>query len=612
MSAKLSKKYYIIPVLYISIILLLVYMQFSTTKQFSENYLSINMTGSTRSGSKNHENNISAIETDIHGIRLVFSKSSPVVLKDSKGSVSRPALSGYRKNSESIDILFSDSFSIKISLLEGKEAKYIISPETPPGKKITEISIPFSVDSKEKIEKSLYFPVFGYESDDGIYFLATEGKNSEVRYDDGVIALAPDKNGRFGITVTESGNGISDPHTFWLTENMNLEETAEEKELERLFTDRAYKGWRTDRFSLEAGGWTDRNGSAVYSKDIISSLGSELLRRRGFSQNQGIFRLAQEKNREKAYLESALLTGGTAAAYRNMQAQDLLLIEEISAGIKRNDTSVFRIDDLVSIITDRGPYSLIQELFLMAENLEIEALDMETAYGVASAYLDFVIINMEKERSLEKFNAILNTKILGKIVLNSGGIFLAVEGDKSETPYTIKTARLLKKAAKAAERPVLKQIGCKLISSIIAFAGEDGFVPEFIYADKNTVKSSEGRIEPEYIYPELKSARYLPVIKSLKNEIAPGAWIATCADTLNSTASAAWLTVETTFPAGESEHIIIQGIQSVSGVKLYGVNWNTAADYEKYFAGWVYVSESQTLFIKVQHRQEKETITITY
>ena len=295
-----------------------------------------------------------------------------------------------------------------------------------------------------------------------------------------------------------------------------------------------------------------------------------------------------------------------------MQSRDLALINDITLKIRNNDKTVFRIKNLVQLITDRGPYSLIQELFLAAEKLDIDSLDMETAAGVASAYLDFAFYNIERDLSIEKLNMIINQKLLDKAVMVDNRLYLIKERDKSDILFTVKTAELFKKAGEVSERPVLKQIGGKLISAVLSLAGNDGFVPETLYIGNNGITGMEGFIEPEYIYPALESAEYLPRINSLKNQTSPGTWIASCSKIEGFKNNGDSISIETSFPADETENIIIQGIQSVSGVKLYGVNWNTAADFEKYYAGWVYSSETQTLFLRLRHRQEKETVIIDF
>ena len=614
MAKKIGKKYFIIPVLYFLIIILLVYLHFGVKQQFSESYLYITLSGTAKSSSKNYEKNISSLDVNIYGIKLCFSNSMPLKIENKNGAVSKLFITGYLKNTNSIDLFFTDNFKITISTQKGKENGFLIKPESTFNGEIKKITISFDVDKKGTLLRSSNFPVFGYKNGDPVYFLTALGNDSAIDIKQKEISLLPNKGNNFVITVSEFEKGLEDPNTFWLAKNYAnlLEKNADEERAEQLFVDNAFKGWRIDRLNREEGKWLNKNKQSVYSKEIVSALGSELIRRKAVSVNQWILRLAERNNQEK-YLETALINGSLVPAYTQRQEQDIATIQEITAKIKRNDISVFLIDDLVKIIINSGPYSLIQELFIMAEKFNIESPDIKTVIGVASAYLDFVLINVEKETSLKKFNKIIDTVILNGLIINDKGLFMIVTGDKSESFYTAKVSTLFKKAADITERPTLERIGNRLAHSLILLADEAGFLPESVYVDKKSVKKYEGKLEPEYLYPALQSAKYMPSIISLISYFSPGSWIATCAEKVNIIKTEEnKFYIETTFPVNETEYIIVQGIHQVSKMSIYGVSWSSATDFERYYTGWTYNPETQTLFIKLQHRQEKETIEIFF
>ncbi len=104
----------------------------------------------------------------------------------------------------------------------------------------------------------------------------------------------------------------------------------------------------------------------------------------------------------------------------------------------------------------------------------------------------------------------------------------------------------------------------------------------------------------------------MPRIKSLKNEINPGAWIATCSENTDIKKMPGEIRISTSFPAGSIEYIIIQGVPEVKGFKLYGRDWVSDPSFERYNAGWVYQKETNSVLIKLQHKKETEEITIKY
>lgn len=610
MATRMSKKYYIIPFLYISIIILLVYMQFSNEKEFSDNHLSIALTGLARN-IKDTENNLKTLKTSMSGFSFSFRNSQDIEIRDSDGNRSGASLSGYRKNRESLDILFSGGCVITLTPDRDNPGGFLLGVTLPPEKRGATVTLPFGVEG-EAPEKGLNFPVIGFKSKEGFAFLSIPENGGHIDHESEKIVLITDNSALFQLRISPYITEHTDPVSFWLSEYGKLSRAENESSAEQQLIDTAYRVWRTERLDRTEGKWRDISGTLSYSPEIVSALGSEVFRRREYSANQWIFQLARAKNSSDR-LELALISGGTIPAYRRMQQDDLEMIEKIAVKIKNSDSSVFESGNPVSLLIDRGPYSLLHELFLLAEKLDIKKMDLKTAVAAAEAYLEFVNNDIEKEKSIERLNRITDKKILSSLVRENGSLFMISEGSgNSETVTAVKAAQILVKSSEITGRKVLKQIGEKIVSSVILHADESGYLPEFFYRDSSGAVRGGGKIGAEFIYPALESSEYLPRITSLKNEVTPGTWIATCAKVESAVLSGNSLAIDTVFPQGETENIILQGIPSVSGILLYGVNWNTAADYERYFAGWVFSAESQTLFIKLQHRQERERIVINF
>ena len=611
---KINIKYYIavITVIYLLVIALLIYMHFGMNRQFFETHLNITLSGTAKT-STTQGKNVSSLDVIFFGIKLRFSDAMPLTIESSNGLMSNLFIMEYHKNRNSIDLIFTNGFKINIS--GDAENGFLIQSGSRLNGEITRIILSFDTDGHGTLLSSSNFPIFGYRNNnDSLHFLTALGNDSTIDVKQKEISLFPDSDDVFKIAVLKAKEGLNDPNTFWLAKNKPdiLQRSIDEDTTEQMFAENAFRVWRIDRLNRNNGTWLNKNRQYVYSKEVVSALASEVIRRRSVSINQWIFRLG-ERNTSIRYLETALVNGNLLAAYTQSQERDIELMQEITSRIRREDASIFLFNDLVNTITNSGPFYLLQELFLLAEKFDIESSDIKTAIGVASAYLDFAIINMEREVSLERFNTIVDTIILNRLILNENGLFIAITGDRSESLYTARIAALFIKAASITERPILERIGSKLMHSIILLMDSAGFSPEYIYADRKSIKNTEGRIEPEYLYPALSIARYMPTVKSLINYFSPGTWIATCASSINIVKpDNTRVTLETTFPAGETEYIIIHGIPRVSRVLLYGDNWEPSANFEWSNTGWTYNTEAQALFIKLQHRQEKETIEIFF
>jgi hypothetical protein len=66
------------------------------------------------------------------------------------------------------------------------------------------------------------------------------------------------------------------------------------------------------------------------------------------------------------------------------------------------------------------------------------------------------------------------------------------------------------------------------------------------------------------------------------------------------------------FPPGAIHHIVIRGIKKFNVLYMNGIRWNGDPNFQRYYAGWFYDQANETLYMKIRHRAETETIRILY
>ena len=614
MGINIKKKYYIIPIIYIGIISLLVYMQFSTTSDFSDNISTIQITGETRSNSDDRATAVTSLDIDIHGFIIPLSSKSPVIMTTLDGNKTRLFIKGYNKTGNELELFFSGDVKIRIEDRKAETRGFCIIPVFPAGNSnIESVSVPYKLVNPEDLTPTEIFPVFSFSEGENLFFAAATPK-SVIDIKKNIITAVPDSDQNIRISIREASEGLSDPYSFWFSAFMiDTERTAEEETLIAEYIDKGYSGWKATRFNQKTGKWKTHDGAEVYNTEIISALASESFRRNEFRRNRWLFNASRVLNKEVFFLEAALANGNLVKTYEEFQKNDIELINKISEMIKQQNADVFKIKDLIKIIVDRGPYSLNQELFQMAER-SYKTEDRDIRLGIATAYLDFASLNIEPELSLNRFNNIVDNLVIRNIVKADEGLFISDPDDNgsADTFFTLKAADCLIKSEKFNTRPVISTIGKKLITSLLPYSNSEGFLPEKIIIKNSKVSNTTGYMEPEKAYMYLGSYRYMPRIISLKNELNPGAWIATCSENVDIKKMPGEIRISTSFPANSIEYIVIQGVPEVKGFSLYGKDWVSDPSFERYSAGWVYQKETNSVFIKLQHKQETEEITIKY
>ena len=614
MGINIKKRYYIIPVIYIGIISLLVYMQFSTTSDFSDNISTIQITGQTRANSDDRATAVTSMDINIHGFILPLSSKSPVIMTTLDGNKTRLFVKGYNKSGNELELFFSGDVKIRIERRNTETRGFSIIPVFPAGNSdIQSVSIPYKLVNPEDLSPTEIFPVFSFSEGENLFFAAATPK-SVIDTKKNIITAVPDRDQNIRISLSAASEGLSDPYSFWFSTFMiDTEKNSEEETLIAEYIDKGYSGWKATRFNQKTGKWKTHDGVEVYSTEVISALASESFRRNEFRRNRWLFNASRVLNNDVFFLEAALANGNLVKTYEEFQKTDIELINKISDMIKQQNADVFKIRDLIKIIVDRGPYSLNQELFQMAER-SYTTDNREVRLGIATAYLDFAALNIEPELSIKRFNNIVDNLIIRNIIKADEGLFVTDPYDKesADTLFTLKAADCLIKSEKFNTRPIISAIGKKLITSVLPFSNSEGFLPEKIIIRNSRVNNTTGYLEPEKAYMYLGSYRYMPRIISLKNELNPGAWIATCSENVDIKKMPGEIRISTSFPAEAIEYIVIQGVPEVKGFSLYGRDWVSDPSFERYAAGWVYQKETNSVFIKLQHKQETEEITIKY
>ena len=615
MGINIKKKYYIIPVFYIGIITLLVYLQFSATSDFSDNISTIQITGETRSNSNDRATAVTALNLNIHGFTIQLSSKKPIIMTTLDDNKTRLFIKGYNKTGSGIELFLSGNVKIRIEISNIGGRRFNITPIFPSGNQdIKSVSVPFSLVNPEDLSPAEIFPVLSFSEGEKLFFTSAT-PDSVIDTENNIITAVPDSKQNINITISEAKKGISDPYSYWFSSFMIDSEAAaaNDETLTAEYIEKSYSGWKASRFNQKTGKWKTHNGVEVYNREIISALASESFRRNEFRRNRWLFNASRVLNKDVFLLEAALANGNLIETYTEFQKNDIELITRISNMIKQQNPDVFKMRDLIKIIVDRGPYSLTQELFQMAErNYETE--DREVRLGIAAAYLDFAALNIEPELSLNRFNSIIDNLILRNIKKTDEGLFITDPADSevSDTMFTLKAADCLIKSEKFNSRHVINTIGRKLISALLPFSNSEGFLPEKIIIRNSRVNNTRGFVEPEKAYMYLEGYRFMPRIISLKNELNPGSWIATCSENVDIKKMPGEIRIKTSFPAGSIEYIIIQGAPAVKGFKLYGTDWVSDPSFERYSAGWVYQEETKSVLIKLQHKTETEEITILY
>jgi len=116
MKKKVSILYYLIPVIYVGIILIFVYLQFTSREEFSEKVGNLVVAGISSPRSIIGPREISELEVKVNTLDVRFAKNRPLVVRYTEGREKKLKIKGYASFAEGLELQFSEGFLLRFDL----------------------------------------------------------------------------------------------------------------------------------------------------------------------------------------------------------------------------------------------------------------------------------------------------------------------------------------------------------------------------------------------------------------------------------------------------------------------------------------------------------------
>lgn len=614
MNSRVSVKYYLIPLLYIGLIGGLLYLQFAREEPFHLRFGALQVNGHVIAG-KTHPPLLGDIELSMDGLSFSFSRSTPVSVELKNGSSQTVAVRSYSTIPEGIVLSFSSGLSLRFAVTgEGHDSLSII-PSMPHGVQVSSVSFSYAVAKGDKTASRLGIPALAVtrETVDGLQtHVLSLPFNSEIRPAQELLVLTT-TGGEFGpATYAPTSKPNLDPVVYWFEQNGTLPDAAVFEKQVKGYLEKAWHGWTSSRFDSKTGTWKMRDGSPAFKQSIVSATLAEALARDTFGRWLGVMGSAASRHASDITLETTPYFGNleaTYAAYRPIFSKRLQDAQHLLA---QNGESALSIPHLLALVADHGSESMLETVLAKMQSAKIETLSLSTVLSILGDDLAAADLGYSKQRFSGTTINLIDHRMLPSIIRTKNGYFIQSEPGTVDVASSIYGGSLLIRASKLTGDPILESIGRQLIISSIALSDNEGFLPGRLMISGDSVSGTEGFLAPEKIFPWVAPSAYYPREIPLTAQIGHGvwAWAASRILSVDSTKNETAITFD--FPVGDIEHIVLHGIKPFRGIHLYGIPWRTDPNFERYSAGWVYDAADETLFIKLEHRQQKETVDIIY
>jgi hypothetical protein len=364
--------------------------------------------------------------------------------------------------------------------------------------------------------------------------------------------------------------------------------------------------WRDQSFTL----WSRSIGS-VNDEELINAYLGESVRR-------GLYRTALPLvspgflNGERRTFESAVYLGRLDVGLRSISAYDREKTSRLSRQASDRSLDFLREFHVFEYLSIRNNLPIFNNGIEMVRDLDLSSLSLDISPGILEGWYDWHVYRPFQENPFDRL-------VEQAYFVIFAGLRKSPEGDRvfvfSDTlahmEFNLRVGKALAVYGETAKNESWAALGRSLILSVLSTMDSSGMLPETL-----TI-STQGQISADPRSGQFNSVRLYRILvpESYPHAVnigpsSDGIWAWTAA-AVSSDRESNILDISVSFPAGDTHYMMIRGIRPFSKIQLYGIDYRTDPQFERYdSSGWSYSSSEQTLLIKMRHRDAVEHIRI--
>lgn len=601
MNTSVKKTYYIIPVLYITIITILFYAGLARSNgAFAITKGPVKVSGIGQEGLD--KNSVKNLTVEIPGLKMNLGKNH-LYLIDNSGNRTILKVTGFVFENGKLEISFSGSSRLVFTFDEkGIHSKIIDAVFTLPHSGISYKSLLIPAEAGFTMKQISFLPSYAF-NEQGSEQLYVFDTGSLFDTTAGVLDLSLSQ-GKSNFSLFTIGK--KDPLSFYFFGSQGPVKSSTYESAVESFLNNGYLGWKTGRFNSKNGTWKNVDGAFKFDNRVAAAYISESLKRGRYSDIDKVLSLIKGQRDYNTYV-SAPLTGNIVTTDEKRSQKDDLLKKEISSGKERK--KIFLYNNLMEEIAWISSSALDRTF-----NDAVASLDLSGNYspeilaGMISVYRDVAEGEGNQFHDLLKLFSIIETKVYPYLIRTDKGLFLRNSNGFPDMFLSVKTGITLYDIGQLENNSLMSSIGRTLVVSSLKLQKKFGFLPSYLSQDGSP--SDKGFYGVEIFYKDLSHNEFYPHVVMLKEEVSAQMEIWTAAKDITFKKDGTSYVFTITFPRGISHHLVIKGVPPFKTLEMHGIPWNSDRRFQYYSSGWVYNEKNRTLYMKLNQRKVKERVVL--
>ncbi len=383
------------------------------------------------------------------------------------------------------------------------------------------------------------------------------------------------------------------------------------------FTDSAYAGWSASRYSAADGTWKMSDGKQGFAEEIGTGLLAESLARGTFSAaiqawTAAVANLASQSQASLSY-STCVFTGQVKDFARRLQDKDAGQTDRLKSLASQRDPSLASQPGILLYALDRGGPALAKAILSSLRALDPAQLPLPGLLTVLESQEDYAQLVGDDATVPSAAREVIEKRILPSLTATTdGAVFLASQGTRVDVVQSIRCGSLLIRAGSLLQASNLTALGRALVVSSLSLASDAGILPASLTLSAGRVVSQTGSVGPESVYAMLPLGRRLPHEVPLYRLMGAGCWVWTASDLASADEVSGEIRLAFAYPAGVAQHLVFRGLRPFQQIRMHGIPWHSDPSYAKYSDGWDYDPQTQTLFMKLTGKQDKEEVDFTF
>ncbi len=599
----------LVPVLYAGIIALLVLLQFSDDRSFSQQFGALSLRGRRALAIENEEQPITELRLEYGGLHFTFNAESSVALDFGDGDETLLAVIGYSEIERGFEVELEDEVRVQFLLTEDDHPELQIRPLIPvPPPEVLAITIPFSTAGGAQADLPAAGEPLPVQHDSRTYLLAPPPRSTVQQSS---VRLPADVQSQT-IRYTAVEQQPEDVVALWFSDRQLAIPDQDYAAQLQGYIDLSYRGWRSGRFNPGSGTWQMREGSPRFREEILTATLAEAWRRDQYGQTFADMRRAADRHADQIGLLSSAFLGNLRQIKFDVQSEDSATNQRLLAAAENRDPDLFRTRDLMSFALHRGSRALANAVTAFAAELDYRDLDLFQTVGLLHNAFISDPVSSAAERAFDRFDAAIEERLFPEIIRIDEGFFLQSASGQIDTRLSVRAGVIMEHAGRQRNDARMIDIGRNLVVSALALSDDQGFLPRVLIATASGFQSSDGAIGPEELYGYLHNNPNYPRLVSLYDQVGAGTWIWTAANISGITVTDEEISFAVQAPVNRTHYLMVQGVPPFRSMELFGLEWRNDPSFEVYARGRHYNPQTRSLLIKYSDTVPERRVILNY